>query len=51
MKKLKKYAGFLIKVEDTKNIEPNAKKYLSKLAKAGLIKKVKMELVLVSRRY
>lgn len=36
-----RYAGSLVKVEDTKHIEPNAKEYLIKLAKAGLIEKVR----------
>lgn len=36
-----KHTGSLIKVEDAKRIEPNAKEYLIKLAKAGLIEKVR----------
>lgn len=39
--RLRKYAGCLVKVEDVKEIEPNAKEYLNKLAKAGLIEKVR----------
>jgi len=37
----KRYAGCLVKVEDVKKVEPNAKEYLNKLAKAGLIEKVR----------
>jgi len=37
----KKYAGCLVKVKDIEKIEPNAKEYLNKLAKAGLIERVK----------
>lgn len=37
----KKYAGCLVKVEDVKEIEPNAKEYLNKLARVGLIEKVR----------
>jgi len=36
-----KYAGCLVKVEDAEKVEPNAKEYLNKLAKAGLIEKVR----------
>jgi len=36
-----RHAGSLVKVEDTKSIEPNAKEYLFKLAKKGLIEKVR----------
>jgi predicted transcriptional regulator of viral defense system len=40
--KLKKeYAGSLVKVKSIKQVEPNAKEYLNKLAKAGLIEKVR----------
>jgi len=35
-----RHAGSLVKVEDTKYIEPNAKEYLIKLTKLGLIEKV-----------
>ena len=37
----KEYAGSLVKVENIKPMEPNAKEYLNKLAKAGLIEKVR----------
>lgn len=37
----KKYAGSLVKVENIKPMEPNAKKYLNKLAKAGVIERVR----------
>jgi len=36
----KKWKGSLVKVENIKNIEPNAKEYLNKLAKARLIERV-----------
>ena len=40
-KKLRrKYKGSLVKVENIKSMEPNAKKYLNNLAKANLIKNV-----------
>jgi len=35
----RKYAGSLVRVMDVKEMEPNAKEYLNKLAKAGLIEK------------
>jgi hypothetical protein len=37
---LRKYACSLVRVRDIKKMEPNAKEYLNKLAKAGLIEKV-----------
>jgi len=37
----RRYAGCLVKVEDVEKVEPNAKEYLNKLAKAGLIEKVR----------
>jgi len=37
----KKWKGSLVKVKDIREEEPNAKEYLNKLAKAGLIEKVK----------
>ena len=37
----KEYAGSLVKVENIKPMEHNAKEYLNKLAKAGLIEKVR----------
>lgn len=37
---LKKYAGSVVRVRDVKEMEPNAKEYLNKLAKARLIEKV-----------
>jgi len=36
-----RYAGCLVKVEDVEKIEPNAKEYLNKLAKAGLVERVR----------
>lgn len=36
-----RYGGSLVRVEAVKEIEPNAKEYMSKLAKAGLIERVK----------
>jgi len=36
-----RFSGSLVKVEAVKAIEPNAKEYLNKLAKAGLIEKVR----------
>lgn len=36
----RKWKGSLVKVEEIRKEEPNAKEYLSKLAKAGLIEKV-----------
>ncbi len=36
-----KYSGCLVKVEDVKRMEPNAKEYLNKLAKGGLIERVR----------
>lgn len=41
-KRLKeRFSGSLVKVETAKQIEPNAKEYLNKLAKAGLIERVR----------
>jgi hypothetical protein len=37
----KAYAGSLVKVKEVEQTEPNAKEYLNKLAKAGLIEKVR----------
>ena len=37
----REYAGSLVKVEDVKRMEPNAKEYLNKLARSGLVEKVK----------
>ena len=37
----KKFSGCLVKVGEVKKIEPNAKEYLEKLAKAGLIEKIR----------
>ena len=36
-----KFSGSLVKVETVKAIEPNAKEYLNKLAKAGLVDRVR----------
>ncbi|MBS7654293.1 MAG: hypothetical protein QXR06_00900 [Candidatus Bathyarchaeia archaeon] len=36
-----RYPGCLVKVKDIEKIEPNAKEYLNRLAKAGLIEKVR----------
>jgi predicted transcriptional regulator of viral defense system len=40
-KKLKPFKGSLVRVSSVKGIEPNAKEYLYKLAKEGLIERVK----------
>jgi len=37
----KEYAGSLVKVEDVKQMEPNAKEYLNKLTRSGLVEKVR----------
>lgn len=37
----KSYAGCLVKVKDIQKIEPNAKEYLNKLVKAGLVERVR----------
>ncbi len=37
---MRKYSGYLVRVNDVKKIEPNGKEYSSKLAKAGLIERV-----------
>ncbi|MEM3407057.1 MAG: hypothetical protein QXY18_00415 [Nitrososphaerota archaeon] len=37
----KRYAGCLVKIKDVKKIEPHAKEYLNRLAKIGLIEKVR----------
>lgn len=36
-----RYAGCLVKVKDVKKVEQHAKEYLSKLARAGLVEKVR----------
>ena len=36
-----KYAGSLVKVEEIRKIEPNAKEYLNKLSKEGLVERVR----------
>jgi hypothetical protein len=36
-----KWKGSLVKVNDVKRIEPNAKEYLNKLAKAGYVERIK----------
>jgi hypothetical protein len=38
---LERFSGSLVKVKDVKEIEPNAKEYLNKLAKAGLVERVR----------